>query len=76
MTEEKKTATAPQPLLSRAEASQYLNCSERMLDQLRAEKKPPKFIRLGRLVRYRLNDLEKYVEKNAEEPKKRAYSFK
>ena len=60
-------------LFSREQAAQYFGCSERMLDQYRAEKKGPKYIRMGRLVRYKKSDLDDFIKKNTVSPKKRSY---
>lgn len=60
----------PQRLLTEAEAAKYLCMSAQFLRQARAEgslrnRTPgPPFIRFGRAVRYRLADLEEWVERH------------
>ena len=53
-------------LLTPKEAGKYLNITEKTLANSRwsGVGVTPKFIKLGRSVRYKLSDLEKYIESN------------
>ncbi|UYM14052.1 helix-turn-helix transcriptional regulator [Endozoicomonas euniceicola] len=62
-----KPITIPKVNLSASEASHYLNVSKSDLDVSRLTGKfrgvtPPPFIRLGRSVRYRIKDLDQWLE--------------
>jgi predicted DNA-binding transcriptional regulator AlpA len=48
-------------LLSAREAAALLHLSERTLERFRVSGTGPKFIRLGRSVRYRLADIEAHI---------------
>jgi excisionase family DNA binding protein len=48
-------------LLTQREAATLLHLSERTLERLRVSGTGPKFIRLGRSVRYRLTDIEAHI---------------
>jgi predicted DNA-binding transcriptional regulator AlpA len=51
------------------EASEFLGVPEGTLAQWRSQRRGPAFIKLeGRLVRYRVRDLETYIAKCAVEP--------
>ncbi len=52
------------------EAAQFLNCSVACLRRRRLENQPPKFTRIGRLVRYREDWLASFVEANAVLPRR------
>lgn len=54
---------SPRGAFTREEAAHYLNISERQLARLTAEKKIPVLRYPGRLVRYRKEDLDKFMEK-------------
>lgn len=49
-------------LLSTEEASQYLNVSTRTLIRWRVNRTGPSWVKVGRLVRYRPEDLDEYAE--------------
>jgi hypothetical protein len=49
-------------LLDEAEAAGILNCSRAFLRRCRLFRSGPQFLKLGRLVRYRQQDLEAYIE--------------
>ncbi len=51
-------------LLDETEAACILNCTKSALRRWRLERRGPPFVRLGRLIRYRLSDLEEFIEKN------------
>ena len=48
-------------LLSAREAAALLHLSERTLERFRVSGTGPKFVRLGRSIRYRLADIEAYI---------------
>jgi hypothetical protein len=48
-------------LLNEREAAEYLQCSVALVRKWRLFKMGPAIVRLGRLVRYALNDLDAYV---------------
>jgi excisionase family DNA binding protein len=50
-----------QRLLTQAEAGELLCLSERTLERLRVSGAGPKFVRMGRNVRYRREDVEAFV---------------
>lgn len=51
------------PLLTAEEAAQHLRRSSKTLEADRLRGSGPRFVKLGRSVRYRLSDLEAYIEK-------------
>lgn len=51
-------------LVNQKQAAHALGISERTLERHRVGGTGPRWARLGRLVRYRLADLEEWVEKN------------
>lgn len=48
-------------LLTQLEAATLLHLSERTLERLRVSGAGPKFVRLGRSIRYRPTDIEAYI---------------
>jgi predicted DNA-binding transcriptional regulator AlpA len=50
-----------QTLLKQREAAAICSLSERTLERLRVSGAGPKFVRLGKSVRYRLVDLEEWI---------------
>jgi excisionase family DNA binding protein len=54
-------------LLDEQEAAEYLHCSVAFLRRCRLRQKEPQFARVGRLVRYRPQDLEAFIDKNVKE---------
>ena len=48
-------------LLSAREAASLLQLSERTLERFRVSGTGPKFVRLGRSIRYRLIDIEAFI---------------
>ena len=48
-------------LLSQREAAALLSLSERTLERFRVSGTGPKFVRLGRSIRYRPTDIEAYI---------------
>ena len=63
-----KTLDAPTAkLLTREQAAGYLNIKPQTLAKWAMTKTPNiPFVRVGRVVRYRLADLERFVEENTE----------
>lgn len=58
-----------QPLMSRKEAAEYLNISERSLDDLTKNGKI-KYLKINSVVRFRLSDLDAFISKNEVKIKK------
>ncbi|MBM4313718.1 MAG: helix-turn-helix domain-containing protein [Deltaproteobacteria bacterium] len=50
-------------LLTQKEVKEITGLADSTLEQWRLKGKGPKFIKLGRLVRYRLSDLDTYISK-------------
>lgn len=48
-------------LITTKELAEFLGCSEYTIVQYRAKGTGPKFLRLGRLIRYRIPDLEQWL---------------
>jgi predicted DNA-binding transcriptional regulator AlpA len=48
-------------LLSARQAAALLHLSERTLERFRVSGTGPKFVRLGRSIRYRLTDIEAFI---------------
>jgi excisionase family DNA binding protein len=48
-------------LLTQREAAEELRLSERTLERLRVTGEGPKFIRMGRSIRYRFADIETWI---------------
>lgn len=61
------TEAVPQRLLTRTEAAAFLGVSPKTLDCWAWRRRGPKFVKVGRLARYRVQDLNAYVEANARE---------
>lgn len=55
------------PLLDSAETAEYLNCTERYVRKLVAEKRIP-VVRLGRLVRFAAADLDAFIAEHRVSP--------
>lgn len=56
-------STTPE-LLTTAEAAQKLNVTQRFLDKARWSGTGPKFVKFGKLVRYRADDLQDYIDQS------------
>ena len=52
-------------LLTEQEAADYLKLSCKTLQRRRFTRKPPSYINLNGTIRYRLGDLEDYLQKSA-----------
>lgn len=48
-------------LLTQKEVKEIIGLADSTLEQWRLKGKGPKFIKLGRLVRYRLSDIDAYI---------------
>ena len=57
-----------QKLLNTREAAERVGLCARTLERLRAAGKGPKSLKIGRLVRYRVRDLEEWLEGCARTP--------
>lgn len=55
------STTNPDKLLTQKEVKVITGLAESTLEQWRLRGKGPKFIKLGRLVRYRMSDLNAYI---------------
>lgn len=51
-------------VLTTREAAEYLGCSPSFLEHARYAGRPPAYFKVGARVRYRLRDLDAYVEDN------------
>jgi excisionase family DNA binding protein len=51
-------------LLTRKEAAQFLSLRKSTLDSWACKGNGPRFIKLGKAVRYRMSDLEAFIESN------------
>jgi len=49
-------------LLTEDETSKVLQCTKAALRRWRRERRGPRFVKLGRLIRYRESDLESFVD--------------
>ena len=65
------TATRHQPPLDDAGAAEVLGCAPRTLANWRSAGRGPRFFRVGRLIRYRLEDLLSYCDARAVDPEAR-----
>jgi predicted DNA-binding transcriptional regulator AlpA len=54
----------PETLLNTTEAARYCGLSPRTLEQRRRARVDPRFIKLGRLVKYRLRDLDEWIARS------------
>jgi predicted DNA-binding transcriptional regulator AlpA len=52
-----------QPLLTQRQCAEALALSERTLERFRVSGIGPKFVRMGKSVRYRLTDVEAWIER-------------
>ena len=51
--------------LTETEVAEMLRCTKAALRKWRREGRGPRFIRVGRLIRYRLADVDQFLESNA-----------
>ena len=52
-------------LLTEGEVAAVLQCTKSALRRWRREGRGPRYVRVGRLIRYRQPDLELFIEENA-----------
>jgi predicted DNA-binding transcriptional regulator AlpA len=64
----KKRREAMQHIIDERKAAQFLGISVRTLQARRLSCKQPPFIKIGRSVRYRLDDLERFLAENRINP--------
>ena len=62
MTQQTETISSPLQLLTTREVAQRFRCTEAALRRMRAEHRGPKWVRVGRLIRYRVEDLNHYLD--------------
>ncbi|HYK90508.1 MAG TPA: helix-turn-helix domain-containing protein [Acidobacteriota bacterium] len=53
-------------LLTEQKAAEVLNCTIAALRRWRRERRGPRFVKLGRLIRYNLSDIEAFVEQSTQ----------
>jgi predicted DNA-binding transcriptional regulator AlpA len=59
-------------LLTERETAERLRCTEAALRRWRRERRGPRWVKLGRLVRYKEGDLEAFIEQSTETPKEKS----
>jgi len=59
------TGGKPEPLLTEIQAAELLNLSTRTLQSWRIKGGGPRFLKLGRAIRYRVADLNEWLEARA-----------
>ncbi len=52
-------------LLTEQQVAERLNCTKSALRRWRREGRGPRFVKIGRLVRYRQADVEDFIERSA-----------
>ncbi len=52
-------------LLNESEVAALWGVTKSLLQKMRYERRGPRFVRIGRLVRYRLSDVNRYMEENS-----------
>ncbi len=55
----------PERLLTEDELAKLWGVTSSLLQKMRHEGRGPRFVRIGRLVRYRMSDVMRYVEENS-----------
>jgi len=56
------------PIMSETEAARILGTTKKTLQCWRFERRGPKYLKIGRSVRYRLEDLEEFLHERLIEP--------
>jgi hypothetical protein len=65
-------STSPSPLLSAKQAIKFIGIRNTgTLHVWRCHGRGPKYVRVGRSIRYRLQDLQAFIESNVETPGQR-----
>ena len=57
------------PLFTPQDAAEYLSMSDQTLAQWRSQGRGPRYIRAGRYVRYRVGDLDRWLDEHATDAK-------
>jgi predicted DNA-binding transcriptional regulator AlpA len=52
------------PLISGPQLAKYLGCSESLVEKMRLSHSGPPVVRVGKLCRYRVSDILRYLEQN------------
>jgi predicted DNA-binding transcriptional regulator AlpA len=60
------------PLLDTEQSARYLGSSEPTLERWRRLNTGPDWVKLGGLVRYRKSALDRFIEENTRQPRRRA----
>lgn len=55
-------------VMTEKQAAQYVGLSQRTLQAYRFKRIPPTYIKVGRVVRYRQDDLDDFLEANRVDP--------
>ncbi len=63
---------AEKRLISRTEVEEHFGVSKRFLELAAMKGEGPRFVRIGRTVRYRREDIEEWIESCVIEPAERA----
>ena len=66
MRELRENPPVPHEYLTPREAAQFVKLTPRALEQMRGQKRGPRFHKVGRLCRYKLDDLRSWIEGGAE----------
>ena len=56
------SAASENPFLDSSQAAEYLNLKRTTLEAWRCRGGGPRFVKLGRLVKYRRSDLDEFIE--------------
>jgi hypothetical protein len=67
MTAKTPTTTRHQPPVDETGAAEVIGCAPRTLANWRSQRRGPRFIRVGRLIRYRIEDLQAFLDAGAVE---------
>ena len=51
-------------LMTTVEAAEYLRISTQILERRRSQRLPPAYVKLGGQVRYRISDLDDWIEES------------
>lgn len=57
-----RAAARGSPYLTAKQAAHFLGLSARTIDDMRYKKKGPRFVRVGRAIRYHIRDLEAFAK--------------
>ena len=62
-----KTSRETERLLDEHRAARYLGLSVKTLRNWRSAKRGPRYVKISRIVRYRIRDLDQFIETNVVE---------